>query len=94
LFAPSAHIEHVVVSNVKKIIPDSVETWWREYRQALREAKWERMGEHGETDVIYHGVEEAEQRSSQEGASEYQKDSHFDPAKADLTLSIQAWPRN
>ncbi|KAK3309134.1 uncharacterized protein B0T15DRAFT_526286 [Chaetomium strumarium] len=64
-----AHIEHVVVSNVKKIIPDSVETWWREYRQALGEAKRERMGETGETDVIYHGVEEAEKRSSQEGAS-------------------------
>ncbi|KAK4241641.1 hypothetical protein C8A03DRAFT_40995 [Achaetomium macrosporum] len=64
-----AHIEHVVVSNIKKAIPEGVQTWWRDYRQAVGEAKRERMGETGEPDVIYHGVEEAEQRSRQEGAS-------------------------
>ncbi|KAL2018005.1 hypothetical protein VTK56DRAFT_1385 [Thermocarpiscus australiensis] len=64
-----AHLEHVVVSNVQKIIPERVQTFWRDYRQALREARRERTGETGELEIIGHGVEEAEKRSKQEGAS-------------------------
>ncbi|SPQ22223.1 b5ad534c-532b-4aba-a319-0cdec13c05c9 [Thermothielavioides terrestris] len=64
-----AHLEHIVVSNVQKVIPERVQAWWREYRQALEEARRERAGETAELAVIYHGVEEAEQRSKQEGAS-------------------------
>ncbi|KAK4225034.1 hypothetical protein QBC38DRAFT_281329 [Podospora fimiseda] len=57
-----AHIEHIVVSNLQKIIPDSVQTAWRDWRQARREAT-------GQEDVVGHGVAEAEERNKQEGAS-------------------------
>ncbi|KAK4038268.1 N-terminal acetyltransferase 2 [Parachaetomium inaequale] len=64
-----AHLEDVVVRNVQKVIPEGVQTWWHEYRQAAKEAKRERTGEMGELDIIGHGVAEAEQRNKQEGAS-------------------------
>jgi hypothetical protein len=78
LFPLPAHIEHVVVSNVQKVIPERVQDWWMEYRRALKEAKMERTGQDGEPAMMYHGVEEAEQRSKQEGASKY----HNIPASA------------
>ena len=64
-----AYLEDIVVRNAQKVIPERVQTWWREYRHAAKEAKRERTGELGELDVIGHGVAEAEQRSKQEGAS-------------------------
>jgi len=64
-----AYVEDIVIRNVQKVIPERVQNWWREYREAAREAKRERTGELGELDVIGHGVAEAEQRSRQEGAS-------------------------
>lgn len=65
-----AYLEDIVVHNVQKVIPERVQAWWREYRQAAKEAKRERTGEVGdELDVIGHGVAEAEQRTKQEGAS-------------------------
>lgn len=64
-----AHLEHVVVSNVQRFIPEGVQTWWRNYRQALEEGRRERTGEVAEVEVVGHGVEEAEERTKQEGAS-------------------------
>jgi len=64
-----AYLEDIVVRNAQKVIPERVQAWWREYRQAAKEAKRERTGEVGELDVIGHGVAEAEQRTKQEGAS-------------------------
>ncbi|KAK4122501.1 hypothetical protein N657DRAFT_635239 [Parathielavia appendiculata] len=64
-----AHLEHIVVSNVQKVIPEQIQTWWREYRQAAKEAKRQRTGETEELEVIGHGVAEAEHRSKQDGAS-------------------------
>ncbi|KAK4153209.1 hypothetical protein C8A00DRAFT_15553 [Chaetomidium leptoderma] len=64
-----AHLEHVVVSNAQKVIPERVQTWWLEYRQAAKKAERERTGETGELEILGHGVEEAEKRSKQEGAS-------------------------
>ncbi|KAL2196527.1 hypothetical protein P885DRAFT_37843 [Corynascus similis CBS 632.67] len=64
-----AHVEDIVVRNVQKVIPEGIQTWWREYRQAAREMRRERTGDVGEPEVIGHGVAEAEQRSRQEGAS-------------------------
>jgi hypothetical protein len=64
-----AHLEHIVVSYAQKVIPDRVQNWWREYRQAAKEAKLERTGETGELDILGHGVEEADQRTKTEGAS-------------------------
>ncbi|KAK4164839.1 hypothetical protein QBC43DRAFT_316934 [Cladorrhinum sp. PSN259] len=57
-----AHIEHLVVSNIQKVIPDSVQTTWREWRGARRKAA-------GQEEVIGHGVAEAEERNKSEGAS-------------------------
>ncbi|KAI2466657.1 hypothetical protein F4781DRAFT_405002 [Annulohypoxylon bovei var. microspora] len=59
-------IEHYVVSNISKVIPESVRDWWSEYREALKSAKQERNN-NGE--VVEHdesadwGVEEAERRN-------------------------------
>ncbi|GAB1313874.1 DUF1279 super [Madurella fahalii] len=64
-----AHLEHIVVSNAQKFIPERVQERWREYRQSLREARRERTGETEELEIIGHGVAEAEERSKQDGAS-------------------------
>lgn len=61
-----------MVSYAQKVIPDRVQSWWREYRQAAKEAKRERTGETGELDILGHGVEEADQRTKTEGASKCQ----------------------
>ena len=71
LTSVTAHVEDIVVRNVQKVIPEGIQTWWREYRQAAREMRRERTGDVGEPEVIGHGVAEAEQRSRQEGASEF-----------------------
>ncbi|KAI1453694.1 hypothetical protein F4805DRAFT_359448 [Annulohypoxylon moriforme] len=58
-------IEHYVVSNISKLIPQSVRNWWNEYREALKSAKKERQdnGEVSEQDEAADwGVEEAEKR--------------------------------
>ncbi|KAI1207373.1 uncharacterized protein F4807DRAFT_435555 [Annulohypoxylon truncatum] len=64
-------IEHYVVSNVSKLIPQSVRNWWKEYREALRTAKKEQLGD-GETsehdEVADWGVEEAEKRHKAEAS--------------------------
>ncbi|KAL2167091.1 hypothetical protein VTG60DRAFT_1711 [Thermothelomyces hinnuleus] len=64
-----AHVEDIVIRGVQKVIPERVQNWWREYRQAARELKRQRTGGVDEVEVIGHGVAEAEQRTRQEGAS-------------------------
>jgi hypothetical protein len=59
------------VDNVKRLIPESLQNLWREYREAARQKSQEKIGETGEVVVIGHGVAEAEERSKQDGASEY-----------------------
>ncbi len=54
------------MSNAQKVIPESVQIRWREYRQALNEKK---QGT-GEVEMVGHGVAAAEERN-QEGASKY-----------------------
>ena len=55
------------MSNAQKVIPESVQKRWREYRQALNEKKQEGTGE---VEMVGHGVAAAEERN-QEGASKY-----------------------
>lgn len=60
-----------MVSNVKKVIPESVREWWHEYRKALKDAEKENLGndeisEHVE--MAGWGVEEAERRHSAEAS--------------------------
>ncbi|KAK3370318.1 hypothetical protein B0H63DRAFT_314433 [Podospora didyma] len=64
-----AQAEHVVVSNVEKAIPERVKAFWREYKQALKEARAESGGELAEAiEMAGYGVKEAEERNEQ-GAS-------------------------
>ncbi|KAI1441685.1 hypothetical protein F5Y02DRAFT_289239 [Annulohypoxylon stygium] len=64
-------IEHFVVSNISKIIPQSVRNWWNEYREALKSANKERQ-DNGETseheEAAGWGVEEAEKRNKAEAS--------------------------
>lgn len=92
-----AHLEEIVIRNVQKIVPDRLQAWWVEYRQALKDAKRERVGEVDE-EVVGHGVAEAELRNN-EGASKFMPSDL--PTRASHTLSffitlisVQVWPRN
>ncbi|KAK4131150.1 hypothetical protein BT67DRAFT_388912 [Trichocladium antarcticum] len=60
-----AHLEEIVVVNAQKVIPESVQLRWREYRQTMNKKKQE---ETGEAEVGDHGVAAAEERNN-EGAS-------------------------
>lgn len=59
---------------VKKMIPDSIEEKWHNYRKSLKEAEMENIGN---DDISEHiemagwGVEEAERRNKGPGASEF-----------------------
>ncbi|KAI2624841.1 hypothetical protein GGR54DRAFT_537456 [Hypoxylon sp. NC1633] len=64
-------IEHFVVSNVTKVIPQSLRDWWHEYRKALKDAEKAHLGndeisEHVE--MAGWGVEEAERRHKAEAS--------------------------
>ncbi|KAK3499018.1 uncharacterized protein B0T23DRAFT_368999 [Neurospora hispaniola] len=61
-----AHIEHVVVSWFQTVIPQNVQDFWHKYRTAYKDNKRERTGEEPE---VGWGVEAAEERSKQAGAS-------------------------
>ena len=68
-----------MVSNVKKVIPEQVKTMWHEYRH--KSAGSEAGGQtvppvSEEARAAGWGVQEADQRTAQEGASE----SHLFPA--------------
>ncbi|KAK3953925.1 hypothetical protein QBC32DRAFT_337523 [Pseudoneurospora amorphoporcata] len=63
-----AHFEHIVVSWFEKAIPQSVQDFWRKYRTTLKDNKRERTGEESEETAGW-GVEAAEERSKQAGAS-------------------------
>lgn len=76
----TAEIEHVVVSNVKKMIPEQAKTWWAEYRSREGVEKAEDRVEAAappapttpeEAKAAGWGVEEADQRKAKEGASKF-----------------------
>jgi hypothetical protein len=48
-------IEHFIVSNVQKVIPQGAKDWWHEYSQSLKNAEKEHLG----SDEISEGVEMA-----------------------------------
>lgn len=57
---------------VKQAIPDSVEEWWRNYRQSVKKAEIEKLGSDDITEHIEMagwGVEEAERMNDGPGAS-------------------------
>lgn len=64
-------IEHYIVSNAKKLIPQSVQDRWHAYRQALKTGEKENIGNN---DISEHlemagwGVEEAQARNRAEAS--------------------------
>ncbi|KAI5927167.1 peptide alpha-N-acetyltransferase Nat2 [Camillea tinctor] len=63
--------EHLVVSNVKKLIPESVRERWHEYRKALKDAEQEHLGNDNVSEHVEMagwGVEEAEKRNKAEAS--------------------------
>ncbi|KAF6818446.1 peptide alpha-n-acetyltransferase nat2 [Colletotrichum sojae] len=64
-------LEHWVTSHAKKIIPESVKTWWSEYRAALAKAETEQLGNDDISEAVEMagwGVEEAEARNKAEAS--------------------------
>ncbi|UQC85276.1 peptide alpha-N-acetyltransferase Nat2 [Colletotrichum lupini] len=64
-------LEHWVVSHVQKVIPDSVKTWWTEYRAALSKAETEQLGNNDISDAVEKatwGVEEAQRANKAEAS--------------------------
>ncbi|WQF88614.1 hypothetical protein CDEST_13628 [Colletotrichum destructivum] len=64
-------LEHWIVSNVKKVIPDSVQNRWSEYRAALSKAETEQLGSDDISEAVEMagwGVEEAERRNKAEAS--------------------------
>ncbi|KAK1979575.1 hypothetical protein LZ30DRAFT_596603, partial [Colletotrichum cereale] len=64
-------LEHWVVSNLGKIIPDSVQNWWSESRAALSKAETEQLGSDDISEAVEMagwGVEEAERRNKAEAS--------------------------
>ncbi|OLN85980.1 hypothetical protein CCHL11_05351 [Colletotrichum chlorophyti] len=64
-------LEHWLMTNVKKVIPESIQNWWSEYRAALRKAETEQFGNDdlGETvEMAGWGVEEAQARNRAEAS--------------------------
>ncbi|KAJ1326596.1 N-terminal acetyltransferase 2 [Microdochium nivale] len=65
-------LEHWIMGYVKQAIPDSVEEWWRNYRQSVKKAEIEKLGSDDITEHIEMagwGVEEAERMNDGPGAS-------------------------
>jgi hypothetical protein len=62
--------EEYIVSYLEKIVPESVKTWWHNYRQALKEGGKEAIGEEAAKDVemVGWGVKEADERNKSEAS--------------------------
>ncbi|KAI2623806.1 hypothetical protein GGS21DRAFT_533442 [Xylaria nigripes] len=61
-------IEHFVVSQAKKVIPESVRNRWNAYREALKKEQAGDGETSGEVEVVGWGVEEAEKRNKTEAS--------------------------
>ena len=64
-------LEHYVVSNAKKVIPENVKTWWHDYRTAMKNAEKENIGNDDISEGVEMatwGVEEAEARNKAEAS--------------------------
>ncbi|KAF9882077.1 peptide alpha-n-acetyltransferase nat2 [Colletotrichum karsti] len=64
-------LEHWLMSNIKKVIPESVKTWWHDYRAAFKKAETEQFGNDDMSDTVEMagwGVEEAQARNRAEAS--------------------------
>lgn len=72
--AMTGAFEHYIVSHIKRVIPESVQTFWHEYRDALRRVSvevtgGEEAGQAAETAVVGHAEHAVEKDKS--GASKF-----------------------
>jgi len=68
-----AEAEHVVVTNIAKVIPESVKEFWRQYRAALKESEKKELGNNdvsNDVEMAGWGVKEAEEKNKSSEASE------------------------
>lgn len=66
-----AAIEHKVVSFAGSVIPASVKDWWHDYRNALRKAESDNLGNNDisdEASMVAWDVQEAEQHNQKEAS--------------------------
>lgn len=71
--------EHIIVSNAKKVIPDSVKDKWTEWRQSMKQAERELTGSEDVSDGVEMagwGLEEATEQNKKD-ASKYSLRSHL-----------------
>lgn len=60
-----------MVSKAQKIIPERVKTFWRDYRQALKDAEREATGSNeisSDVEMVGWGVKEADERNKTEAS--------------------------
>ena len=65
--------EHIIVSSVKRLIPESVKAKWHEYKESVKQAERQMTGKQDVSDHVEMagwGVEEAQERNRKD-ASEY-----------------------
>jgi len=63
--------EHLIVSHVKQLIPESVKSSWREWRQAMKNAEREVTGQekiNEDVEMAGWGVEEATERNKKDAS--------------------------
>ncbi|TVY88763.1 putative N-terminal acetyltransferase [Lachnellula willkommii] len=68
---PVGEWEHIVVSNVKKMIPDSVKQTWHDWRVSMKKAEHEHFGNEEISDAVEMagwGVEEAEEKNKMDAS--------------------------
>lgn len=62
-----------MLSHMERVIPQSVKTFWHNYRQALKDAEKEQLGDNQiseDVEMVGWGVKEAEEKNKSE-ASKY-----------------------
>ncbi|KAK0102394.1 hypothetical protein ONS95_006014 [Cadophora gregata] len=65
------HWEEIIVTNVKKLIPDSVENFWHEWRASMKKAEQEFTGDDVVSDAVEMagwGVEEATEKNKKDAS--------------------------
>jgi len=63
--------EHIIVSNVKMIIPESVKSTWHEWRDSVKQAEHEAFGDEEISDhveMVGWGVEEADAKNKRDAS--------------------------
>jgi hypothetical protein len=63
--------EHIIVSNVQRLVPESVKAKWHEYKESVRQAEQQITGKQEVSDHVEMagwGVEEAQERNKRDAS--------------------------